>query len=233
MITFKLPTMKNFKVDWTNHIVGFVSTLLGIFIAFQLDDWQDRRAQEARTEINLQAIKKEIENNITIYKNNISKLSQFVEYYDVIMSCRREPTGMILSESKLNSLRLKNERFNDIKFLKKLNDTLSVYTEPVLVFDLVPEVISTDNWEAAKSSGILNHIDQSRMALLTGIYNWTNKDLGIDEASFYANLFGVVELPDVPTIIQGYKSTIQTSELRLNLIERKYKEIDWVNKESK
>jgi len=35
------------KIDWLNHMIAFLSALLGIVIAFQLEDFQeDQKAQE-------------------------------------------------------------------------------------------------------------------------------------------------------------------------------------------
>lgn len=228
MKTFKLPSMKHFKVDWTNHIVGFVSTLLGIFIAFQLDDWQDRKAQEERIEITLGAIKKEVDSNIAIYKINISKLSQWIEYCEFIQNHSNENGEVISTESALNSIKIKNQhRFKDLKVLKKHNDSLNVYKID-LMLDVLPETDkSTNNWEAAKSSGILNYMDHSRMAQLTQIYDWINKDLGVSDSDIYKNIIKVNQFTDIPTLIQDYKMIVRVSEMKLSRIEEYYKKMDW------
>ena len=54
------------NIDWSNHIVAFFSALLGILIAFQLQDYQDDQKEEEELQITLEAIKKEIENNQNI-----------------------------------------------------------------------------------------------------------------------------------------------------------------------
>ena len=51
------------KIDWLNHFVAFASSLLGILIAFQLDNWRESRGENEKMQIALQGIKKEIENN--------------------------------------------------------------------------------------------------------------------------------------------------------------------------
>lgn len=36
------------KIDWRNHFVAFLSALLGIFIAFQLENWREGRIERER-----------------------------------------------------------------------------------------------------------------------------------------------------------------------------------------
>jgi len=62
--------MKN-KIDWLNHGIAFLAALLGILIAFQLDDYQEDQQRKKELQITLSSIKKEIESNRRIYRFNV------------------------------------------------------------------------------------------------------------------------------------------------------------------
>ncbi len=226
----KMVKVPQLKIDWTNHLVGFVTTLLGIFIAFQLDDWQDRRHQKEQLEITLAAIKNEIENNIDIYKRNSSRLSQFTEYLD-FMKSHTKNGSIIASEFELSRIRSKNpDRLIDLKFVKKYDDTLNVYSgDHMIIFDVIPEFgISTANWEAAKSTGILSYIDQAKIARLTQIYSWINKDVGFNDADFFKTvIFSLEELGSIEKFTYNYKMIAKVSQFKLTMIDEHYKKMNW------
>ena len=69
------------KIDWRNHFVAFLSALLGILIAFQLEDYSDNKQKEEELEIIIKSIKVEIQNNLGIYETNVRRLSEWLEYY--------------------------------------------------------------------------------------------------------------------------------------------------------
>ena len=73
------------------------------------------------------------------------------------------------------------DRFENVELIRHLNDSLSEYTSDMRV-DFIPLTgISTSNWEAAKSTGVLTTADASKVSALTYIYGWTYKDLGTDQ----------------------------------------------------
>jgi len=72
------------KIDWLNHTVAFFSALLGILIAFQLEDYADNRKDNEELKSALNAIKNEINNNLNIYQTNVDQLGDWLEYWEVI-----------------------------------------------------------------------------------------------------------------------------------------------------
>lgn len=41
------------KIDWVNHLIAFLSALLGILIAFQLEDYQEKQQEKEKLQIAL------------------------------------------------------------------------------------------------------------------------------------------------------------------------------------
>jgi hypothetical protein len=66
-------TISRFKADWNNHLIGFLATILGILIAFQLQDWQDTRKEKERLELGIKSLKLEITGNRELIKSGLEK----------------------------------------------------------------------------------------------------------------------------------------------------------------
>ncbi|HEX2548609.1 MAG TPA: hypothetical protein VHM20_02185 [Gammaproteobacteria bacterium] len=66
-----MSTLNRFRIDWINHSIGFLSALLGIYIAFRLENYREEEKEKQKVKIVKSALKKEIEDNLKIYKTNI------------------------------------------------------------------------------------------------------------------------------------------------------------------
>jgi len=118
----------NFKIDWINHLIGFLTALIGIVIAFQLDDWQERRREEEKLKITLKAIKAEIDSNKEIYKTDALALNDWVEYW-IFMQSHDEDNNeeIIATEREMNQMKEQHPaRFGNAKFIKKYRDSLNL-----------------------------------------------------------------------------------------------------------
>lgn len=223
--------MSNLKIDWVNHLIGFLTALVGIVIAFQLDDWQERSREEEKLKVTLQAIKAEIDNNREIYKNDVANLSGWLEYWTFMRSRDEDNNGeMIAAEREIIAMKEKHPtRFEGVKLIKKYSDSLGVYGPLLARVDVIPKSgISTSSWEAAKSSGVLNSLDHSRMTELTKIYDWINKDLGINDADVIRNTIAFdAEFSNLDKILHDYKMITQVYSYKLDQIDKHYQTIDW------
>jgi hypothetical protein len=216
------------RIDWRNHFVAFISTLLGIFIAFQLEDWRETRAEKERVKITFQSIKFEIEENLRIYQTNVTQIRDLLEYVDFILS---HSTGdkLVMKTTDYNLYQAKYpDRFEYVKLIRNLNDSLSEYTGNLSV-DFMPLTgISTSNWEAAKSTGVLTLAEPTKVADLTYIYEWTYKDLGFVDSDFFKFFISNDEkFTDLEQMISNYKRLADIYEYKLNKIDSKLKTISW------
>lgn len=221
--------MKNLKIDWVNHLIGFLTALVGIIIAFQLDDWQERNREKEKLRITLQSIKAEIDNNMEIYRSD--SLSTWLEHWDFIKSHDEDNNDEIIAtEKEMNLMRAKHPtRFDEMKFIKKYRDSLNVYGGPQIIkFDVMPKAgISTSSWDAAKSSDALRSLDHARMTELTNIYDWINKDLGITDADVIRSVAGFDTDFGIDKILHDYRMITNVYGFKLRQIERHYQIIDW------
>ncbi len=216
------------KIDWQNHFVGFVSTLLGIFIAFQLDDWQEVRKRTEHLQTTMDAIKKEVEKNLEIYEGN-AKLADFVEWYTFWNESSNDRGELVVSERVFNAYKKKiPTRLAELKLVAR-KDSMLIFKGDQFKFDVIPATaISTNNFETAKSPGILNFLDHERMNALTEMYNLINLDLGFKESEFYKrNLFGREQFPDIEVMVSDYRQVAKISEFKHAWIKPLFDEMKW------
>lgn len=215
------------KIDWLNHFIAFASSVIGIFIAFQLDDWQERRSKREEMNTTLKAIKEEIEGNLFVFHENDSALGALVDFYDFYIANQHDG-GLLFSNKDLLEAQTKFPgRLNGPKVIQKVNDTLAIYQFKFTV-DVAPASgISTGNWEAAITSGILANLDHDRTVLLTQIYDWTTKDLGYSEDELYATRLGFKEFEDVDQILEHYRMIVKVSRFKHAEMKRYYNKVKW------
>lgn len=216
------------QIDWRNHFVAFISTLLGIFIAFQLEDWRESRAERSKVETALLSIKFEVEENVKIYKTNVKQIRDFLEYVDFVLS-HSHGDKLIMTTSDYNSYSNKHpDRFREVKLTRHLSDSLNEYTASVKV-DIMPLTgISTSSWEAAKSTGVLTVVDASKVSDLTYIYEWTYKDLGFTDSDFFEYFVSNQEkFTEVGQMTSNYRRLADIYEYKLKKIESRLTAISW------
>jgi hypothetical protein len=216
------------KIDWRNHLVAFLSTLLGIFIAFQLEDWRDSRAEREKVQNVILSLKYEVEENVRIYRTNVTETRDFLTYLDFVLTHLRGDK-LVVGPSDYAALKEKYpSRFEDVKLIRHLNDTLSEYTASINVDFLPLTGISTSNWEAAKSTGVLAMADASKVAALTYVYEWTYKDLGFSDSDFFKYfILNDKKFMDLSQMAINYRRLADIYEYKLGKIEAGLVRISW------
>lgn len=216
------------SIDWLNHTIAFLSALIGIFIAFQLEDYQDNRQEEKNARVTLDAIKTEIEQNMSIYQANIETLSEWLRYYRLTQTWKNGEIRV----GKVEFEKMKSQatnRFRNWQLKGTENDTVVVLTVPSGEFfiDVAPETgISTSSWQAGLYSGALNRVHNEQLAKLNHIYEWTTKDIGLNEREFYQGLLSD-EFDNIDRMIEFYTMVVHVSEMKLSRIKLYYDQIKW------
>lgn len=218
------------QIDWKNHLVAFLSALIGIIIAFELEDYKDRRREEAAREITIDAIRQEVEKNIAIYKANWDTVSLWLKYYDVNRS--RNSSGEVrMAKATFDELRsVRRDRTRSWQLLKSDGDTVQVRINPdEFLLDVAPEVgVSTSSWQAAVYSGSLKGLDGHMLTKLNQIYEWTTKDIGLSDREFYQNvIFPASEYTDLDAIVSFYRKLVRHDQMKYQRLKSYYDEIKW------
>ncbi len=221
----------NSKIDWRNHFISFLSALIGILIAFQLEDYKNRKQETEELNITMTAIKSEIENNLKIYDRNIHVLSTWLELYNLVENKNKK--GMIMvSKEKFATMMtdsLAKNRTGRWKVEHLKDSILLTIPDNRMLIDVLPEEgVSMSSWKAALSSGVINHLENQRLSQLTKIYEWTERDLGLDELAIYQNnLNNTSEYDNVTDLIPIFKKTVRIQSAKYSKIHKIYTEINW------
>ncbi|HEU5289179.1 MAG TPA: hypothetical protein VFU05_00970 [Cyclobacteriaceae bacterium] len=219
--------LRNLKIDWLNHFVGFLSALLGIYIAFRLENYRETEQELAKTKVIERTIWAEINNNIKIYEENVEKLSGWLEYYHFNASRRQESGLIAIGKNELSYITSKYpNRYKALKMEKEVNDTLALYGSNTLL-DVVPTAgITTSSWRAGETSGLLNSMDYELVHNLSKIYEWVEKEIGPTDKDFYNSIIGN-RMTDIETVVGHYSVIVKSQELKLQEIKRILEEIKW------
>jgi hypothetical protein len=221
-----------FRIDWINHSVGFLSALLGIYIAFRLENYREEEKEKEKVKIVKGALKKEIEDNLKIYKTNIDDLSgwlEFKDFYDKTWDNKNEGLVVGLNEFSLMSKK-QPARFLNAKEIKQINDTLKVFDVDFVV-DVAPMTgISTSSWKTALTSGILTSMDYSFTTKLSQLYDWTDKNIGTSEEELFENYLGLNKKENtvnLTALVTQYRNILRVQTLKYDKINIINSGINW------
>ena len=219
--------IRNLKIDWLNHFVGFLSALLGIYIAFRLESYRENEQEVTKTKIIERTIWAEVDNNIKIYEENVEKLSGWLEYYQFNTSRKQESGLLAVGKNELRYITTKYpNRFKTLKMEKVINDTLALYSVTTFL-DVVPTAgITTSSWKAGETSGLLNSMDYELVHNLSKVYEWFEMEIGPTDKDFYNSMIGN-KMTDIETVVGHYSVIVKSQELKLREIKKVLAEIKW------
>jgi len=225
------------NIDWKNHIISFFSAVIGIAIAFRLEDYREDQEELERVQIAYDLVIKEIENNISIYEENVILMKSWLEYYDVIndLSSSISNSKIIPVKSYLTITmdsariyRLKNyivNLLNDSLVQIQLNPKLNPKLQIDFSVDILPKKgIATSAWTSSVNSGIFTRLSPQRLSKLTEIFDWISNDLGQNEYAFYEGYF-LASRDQTNEIAKNYLVLKNVQEFKLQFIRPLYNEI--------
>ena len=97
------------KEDWFAVLVDFVIVVLGVFIGFQVTNWNDNRADQQEYKLAIERYKMEAQSNIHTLEQSdegFQKIFNMVpEAIEVLRRCEDTPENLELVENGLNRLR--------------------------------------------------------------------------------------------------------------------------------
>lgn len=176
-------------IDWHNHAITFISTIIGILIAFQLEDWRENREEQTKINKAESSLVNELERNKIGLETIIKQNKDWLLYADFIMSHTYDDHIACTQQELDSAIKMYPTRFSNSKFIKKLNQTTNLYG---MSFEVdVPFIfqIETATWEAVKSSGTLNFIEQSHVFWYVKTYKELERRLStLDERELMEKL---------------------------------------------
>ncbi len=167
-------------IDWRTQIVAFIGTILGIIIAFQLEDRQEQNIKEERLRTAIENLNREIAENLKNLESTKESNETWTGYLNFLIGKRCENQELALMDNELDSLRKiypiyfkENRQILNLIVKKVIKKDYKLYQ--ICYFNAFKEAaIVTDNWEAAKQSGVFLTMNPTQILYYTQIYRHIN-----------------------------------------------------------
>lgn len=176
-------------IDWHNHTITFISTIIGILIAFQLEDWRENREEQTKINKAETSLVNELERNKIGLETSIKENKDWLLYADFILSHTYDDHLACTQQALDSAIKMHPTRFSNSNFIRKFDQTTNLYG---MSFEVdIPFIfqIETATWEAVKSSGTLNFIEQSHVFWYVKTYKELERRLStLDERELMEKL---------------------------------------------
>jgi hypothetical protein len=164
------------NIDWKGQIVSFVGTVLGIIIAFQLEDRQEQKLKEERVSTAIENLNLEITKNLRTLDSISNNNDNWINYLNFLIGKHCENQQITLRDNELDSLRnvypdyfIENPQILNLIVKKVIKDHYKLYQ--ICFYNSFDEAtITTDNLEAAKQSGVFLTMNPNQILYYTQIY---------------------------------------------------------------
>ncbi|MFB6317769.1 hypothetical protein [Saccharicrinis sp. FJH54] len=213
-------------VFWSRDgIITLFATLVGVFLALYLNEWNASRKLKKQKEIATENILTEISANKKLLTESVKNYTEMLDIYIFFSECLSTESEFITSSenmiqfrtkhpgllSPIDSVRLGNEKFKYTRM--NLN----------LVFTLEQVELRTIAWETLKSSNIISTYDFDYLMGLEYIYKslyniiQTNNGIYNDAKSFIQGDMSVLD-----NLIFNVKMAINTENGLIDLCNKDY-----------
>jgi hypothetical protein len=205
---FRLPiSFPHFNIDWPNHIIAFFSALFGILIAFELDEWRERRKEQELAQSAFANLRNEVGINKNLLHENIRANLQVIRSLQGVLPSIDKNLVFHGSTQQADSI---NKKFGRLIFVNLADSIQSgrQWSWPVHfgVGNISIPSLQVSAWESAKATGALNFLPYERVLSLSFVYNdakiidelaeirnlWRNSD-GIKNKSDFTKLLSEME----------------------------------------
>ena len=158
--------------NWFSHVVMFVTTILGILIALELD--KSREQADKSQKLNQYRIR--LDNELKVNKGSLIEIKEWfqhdyilVEMYDYVANEKGE---LIIIKSKLDSLYQLDSAFRSLITVNQElpGNRVSIINKP----HVRTGNMTLDTWEALKGSDILQELTPKELLSYTKIFHSIN-----------------------------------------------------------
>jgi len=163
--------LREWKVDWPNHLIGFFSALFGILIAFELDQWRDAKNNQEDARNAFDKIKVEIQiNKETLHSvvNANLKLLELLE--SEFIPHINEKLGYYGSTDEAIAI---NAKVYPAAIIHITDTSLANVSSSVTINmgSLSHPTLHYSAWESAKATGVINYLEYEKVLAISYLYN--------------------------------------------------------------
>jgi hypothetical protein len=124
------------SINWIEVILGFLATLIGVLLAFELERWREEKSRKERVIGALEMIKDEVEKNITLCRQIDQDFTDprrglhYVQYY-TLKTTTWEAVSPALVDLKSHdlSVRIQSEYYEYDHMKRKIDARLDIWKQ--------------------------------------------------------------------------------------------------------
>ncbi|MCB0629319.1 MAG: hypothetical protein R2824_04085 [Saprospiraceae bacterium] len=200
------------RIDWPNHMMAFISTLLGVWLAIYLGNSNEHHQEVSRMKIALASVKQEIQNNNRKAGNHIAHLDSLLKAVTIFSKMIDEEMELVATERQMNDFLNTYSWFLSVGDKRLQKDSFYIY-DANLNLNLQLMTVSDIAWENTKLMDVLHLIDTQTAFQLHGVYRLQDEaQRSLNEAmDIIKNLFQNNQDSDAVThtIINDLKGQMQ------------------------
>lgn len=187
---------------WTRDgVITLVATLLGVFLALYLNEWNSSRKLKNQKQIASKNILLEINSNKEKLEESVENYTKMLETFIFFKHCINSKGDVVSSVEYMSKFISKNPGIIYPKDSIKLMDGKYKYTQMDLNLHFIVEQVElrTIAWETMKNSNIISSYNFDYLMNLEYFYNslkliiQSNKEIYDDAAKFLQSDFDVLD----------------------------------------
>lgn len=155
------------KIDWQNHIMAFIATIIGIFIGLKLDQRQNDNETERRLQDFKQLIQEEVSLNVTELDTFLNQSHKHEQHLKFLLDKKIMDNVIAATQKQLDSV---NAVWFPYPFIinteKNSEGSFKVYFA-LSTFDYIPQATV---WEAFRNTDLVNHLSAAEITNYTQLY---------------------------------------------------------------
>lgn len=202
------------RIDWPNHFMAFISTLLGVWLAFSLGNYYEHQREISRMEVAMTNVHQEILKNQGKVDRHIAHLDSLLGALGAFSKMINDDMNLIAGANQMQDFMDNYGWFMSIEIQKPFKDTLYEY-DGNLNLNLQYMSVSNIAWENTKLMDVLHLVKTETAFQLHGLYGLqAEAQRALNEAiDIIKNLFQKNYDSDsvTRTIINDLKGQIQFS----------------------
>ncbi len=163
------------KENWFSHFVMFLTTVIGILIALELDQFRERKSDAAKAELYRIRLNNELKmNKAQVISNKLAVLRAYT-VIEISRSYSATDHGdYFVPKQLIDSLLTLDMGFKDLIIIKAIDkDMLFVEFE----FSVTDNTLNFDSWEATKASNVLQSLMPLEVFHYSSAYKALNSNL--------------------------------------------------------
>lgn len=216
------------RIDWPNHFMAFVSTLLGVWLAFYLGNYNEYKREHARMEVAIKSVRQELTKNLAKTKEHMVHVDSLLGAIKAFSKLIDDNMNMVATENQMADFIEHHGWFMRLGEKRPLRDSFFEY-DGRLNLNLHYANLSEIAWENTKLMDVLHLIDTETAFQLHGIYRLQEEtQRSIDEAlDIVKNLFQNNHDSNIITgkVINQLKGQLQFAGSMEKGLELNYEEI--------